>query len=129
MKSCERSTKVSPKPCSTPMATTEPPPSTVPAELEALFQRHGEELVEELTQLAEMPQVRLTEKSVYDRASPPGSKAQLRGVQFKLRCCTGPPLVKKCNDLEGERACPTVLEAVRTRPRPDLGPTSVDLGR
>ena len=90
------------------MATTE-----AAAELETLLQRHGEGLITELAQLAEMPQVRLTEKSVYDRASPPGSKAQLRGVQFNLRCCTRSPVVKKCNDLVGEKACTTVVEAAR----------------
>eukprot|EP00966_Prymnesium_polylepis_P220285 5095735-Prymnesium_polylepis.1 len=60
-----------------------------------------------------MPQVILSEKSVYDRAKPPGSVAQLRGVQFRLRCCAGSPLVRKCNDLSGDKACPTVLDAAR----------------
>ena len=91
----------------------EVPPSAVPEELEAIFVHHGEPLLNELAQLAAMPQVMLTAKSVYDRATPLGSKAQLRGVQFNLRCCTGPPLVRKCNDLAGEKACPTVVEAAQ----------------
>ena len=85
----------------------------LPAEAEAAFAAGGEALVEELTLLSEMPQVYLSAKSVFDRAKPPGSVAQQRGVQFKLRCCTGPPLVRKCNNLAGDKACPTVLDAVR----------------
>ena len=81
-------------------------------EAEAAINAGGAALLEELALLAQMPQVRLTEKSVFDRAKTPGTVAQQRGVQFRLRCCTGPPLVKKCNDLSGEKACPTVLDAV-----------------
>ena len=96
-----------------PTESSEPVPATFPAELEAIFAQHDEALLAELALLAEMPQVQLTDKSVYDRAKPPGRTAQLRGVQFRLRCCAGPPLVKKCNDLTGEKACPTVLDAAR----------------
>ena len=85
----------------------------LPAEAEAALAAGGEALLEELTLLGEMPQIYMSAKSVYDRAKPPGSVAQLRGVQVKLRCCTGPPLVRKCNDLAGDKACPTVLEAAR----------------
>ena len=92
---------------------TEAPPSAVPEELEAIFLQLGEPLLEELEQLSAMPQVMLTAKSVFDRATPLGSRAQLRGVQFNLRCCPGQPLMRKCNDLTDERACPTVLEAAQ----------------
>ena len=96
-----------------PTESPEALPATFPAELEAIFAQHDEALLAELALLAEMPQVQLTDKSVYDRARPPGRTAQLRGVQFRLRCCSGPPLVKKCNDLTGDKACPTVLDAAR----------------
>jgi hypothetical protein len=96
------------------MATQAPTTSTsFPPELEALFEARGLPLLEEMKLLADLPQVRLTEKSFYDRAKPPGSKPQLRGVQFNLRCCTGPPVVQKCNELSDDRACPTHLEAAR----------------
>ena len=85
----------------------------IPIETEAALRAGGAALLAELAMLCEMPQVFVTEKTVFDRAHPPGSKAQQRGAQFKLRCCTGPPLQKKCNDLAGEKACPTPLEALR----------------
>ena len=68
--------------------------------------------MEELQLLGQMPQVRLARSSIFDRAQPPGSKAQLRGVQCKLRCCKQTINVK-CNELQGEQACPTHLEAAR----------------
>ena len=67
-----------------PTESSEPVPATFPAELEAIFAQHDEALLAELALLAEMPQVQLTDKSVYDRARPPGRTAQLRGVQFRL---------------------------------------------
>jgi hypothetical protein len=85
----------------------------LPQETEAALKAGGEALLSELSLLSEMPQVIPTDKSAYDRAKPPGSVAQLRGVQFRLRCCAGAPLVRKCNDIFGDKACPTVLEAAR----------------
>jgi hypothetical protein len=41
-----------------------------------------------------------------------GSVAQQRGVICRLRCC-GHPLDQKCNDLTGDAACPTHVEAAR----------------
>ena len=59
----------------------------LPEALNAAMAADGERLVEELRLLEEMPQVRLVPSSVFDRAKPPGSKPQLRGVSCKLRCC------------------------------------------
>ena len=59
-----------------------------------------------------MPQVKLTPASVFDRAKLPGSIAQKRGVICKLRCC-GCQLDQKCNELTGDAACPTHVEAAR----------------
>ena len=53
----------------------------------AALEAHGEQLVEELQLLGDMPQVRLVPSSVFDSAKPQGSKAQLRGVRCKLTCC------------------------------------------
>ena len=78
----------------------------------AALEAHGEALAAEMSALEEMPQVKLTASSVFDRATPPGTKAQLRGVICKLRCC-GRQLDMKCNDLTGDRACPTHVEAAR----------------
>lgn len=72
----------------------------------------GGELEKELRLLGELPQVHLTEKVVFDRAIPRGSVAQKRGAICKLLCC-GIQLDQKCNDLNGEKACPTVIDAVR----------------
>ena len=59
-----------------------------------------------------MPQVMLYRSSVFDRADPPGSVAQERGVLCRLRCC-GKPIDQKCNGLTGDAACPTHVEAAR----------------
>ena len=58
-----------------------------PQELVAALAAHGEALAAELRALDDMPQVKLTPASVFDRAKPPGSIAQQRGVICKLRCC------------------------------------------
>ena len=84
----------------------------IPPELEAALQASGEQLVVELQALEEMPQVKLTPASVYDRAKPAGSVANKRGVICKLLCCGGQPGVK-CNDKSGPGACPTHVEAAR----------------
>ena len=83
-----------------------------PQELVAALAAHGEALAAELRALDDMPQVKLTPASVFDRAKPPGSIAQQRGVICKLRCC-GRQLDQKCNDLTGDAACPTQVEAAR----------------
>ena len=83
-----------------------------PQELVAALAAHGEALAAELRALDDMPQVKLTPASVFDRAKPPGSIAQQRGVICKLRCC-GRQLDQKCNDLTGDAACPTHVEAAR----------------
>ena len=72
----------------------------------------GEALAAELRALDDMPQVKLTPASVFDRAKLPGSIAQKRGVICKLRCC-GCQLDQKCNELTGDTACPTHVEAAR----------------
>ena len=46
----------------------------------------ADELAEALKELRELPQVVLTESSVFDRAVPRGSVAQKRGVICKLLC-------------------------------------------
>ena len=73
----------------------------LPAALRGALAAGGEALLEELQLLGQMPQVRLARSSIFDRAQPPGSKAQLRGVQCKLRCCKQTINVK-CNELQGE---------------------------
>lgn len=72
----------------------------------------GKLLVEELKLLEQLPQVKLTTNAVFDRAVPAGSVAQKRGVICKLLCC-GTQLDVKCNDLSGDRACPTLATAAR----------------
>lgn len=73
---------------------------------------HGRALQEELDRLAALPQVQLTARPVFDRAQPVGSVAQKRGAICKLVCCGG-QMDQKCNDLFGENACATVVDAVR----------------
>ena len=60
----------------------------------------------------ELPQVYLylTEKCVFDRGN--RRIANKRGAICCLLCC-GKQLDQKCNDLSGERACPTGVDAVR----------------
>ena len=72
----------------------------------------GEPLVEALRELEAMPQVRLVQASIFDRAKPLGSKAQARGIVVKL-VCYKKPIDQKCNDLQGDAACPTFVEAAR----------------
>eukprot|EP00966_Prymnesium_polylepis_P112265 2597038-Prymnesium_polylepis.1 len=84
----------------------------LPAALNAAMAADGERLMEELRLLEVMPQVRLVPSSVYDRAKPPGSTPQLRGVSCKLRCCRT-HMEQKCNALTDEKACPTHVEAAR----------------
>ena len=60
-------------------------------------------ILAELALLAALPQVGVTEGSLFDRAHPAGSSAQLRGAMVGLRCCGG-QLVVKCYDLKGEKA-------------------------
>ena len=81
-------------------------------ELVAALTAHGETLAAELRALDDMPQVKLTPGSVFDCAKPLGSVAQLRGVICRLRCC-GVQLGQKCNDMTGDAACPTHVEAAR----------------
>ena len=84
----------------------------VPEAFAAALQAGGEQLVAELRLLDAMPQVKLTNSSVFDRAKPPGSNAQKRGVICALRCCGG-QLDQKCNDKLGTDACPTHADAAR----------------
>ena len=83
-----------------------------PQELAAALTEHSEALAIELRALHDMPQVKLGPGAVFDRAKPPGSNAQKRGVICRLRCC-GKPLDQKCNELVGEAACPTHVDAAR----------------
>ena len=98
-----------------------------PQELVAALAAHGEALAAELRALDDMPQVKLTPASVFDRAKPPGSIAQQRGVICKLRCC-GRQLDQKCNDLTGDAACPTHVEAARLLRAKVAKQTARDLG-
>ena len=66
-----------------------------PAAFEAAIEKDGEQLVEEMRLLEQMPQVRLQASSIFDRAKPLGSVAQLRGIVIRLRCCKK-PLDQKC---------------------------------
>ena len=73
----------------------------------------GDELLQEVSQLEEMPQVEpMTGRSLFDRAKPAGSKAQLRGVIIRVSCC-GVQVDQKCNDKTTDDACPTHIDAVR----------------
>jgi len=81
-------------------------------ELRSALQAHGDQLDTELRLLRELPQVYLTEKCVFDRGN--GRIAKKRVAICSLRCC-GEQLDQKskCNAFSGERACPTVVDAVR----------------
>ena len=87
-------------------------PEELPEALRAAMAADGEQLVKELQLLAQMPQVRIMPSGVFDRAKPPGSVPQLRGVIVRLRCCNK-PFDQKCNALEGEKACPSHVEAAQ----------------
>jgi len=81
-------------------------------ELQSALQAHGDQLATELRLLSELPQVYFTEKCVFDRGNGRIGIANKRGAICCLLCC-GEQLDQKCNDLSGERACPTVVDAVR----------------
>ncbi|KAL1530034.1 hypothetical protein AB1Y20_000959 [Prymnesium parvum] len=81
-------------------------------DLAGALHSHGDALAVELDRLSHMVQVKLTEGSVFDRAKPRGSVARKRGVICKLLCC-GRQLDQKCNELIGDSACPTHVEAAR----------------
>ena len=91
-------------------APTEELPEAFPEALNAAMAADGERLVEQLRLLEQMPQVRLMPSGIFDRAKPPGSNPQLRGIFCKLRCCSG-MVDQKCNALTNEKACPTHVEA------------------
>ncbi|KAL1495454.1 hypothetical protein AB1Y20_016822 [Prymnesium parvum] len=79
----------------------------------AAARENAEKLIEELELLQAMPRVEgLTASSLFDRAKPPGSRAQLRGVIVRVSCC-GEQVDQKCNDKEGAEACPDWVAAVR----------------
>jgi len=80
-------------------------------ELRSALQAHGDQLDTELRLLRELPQVYLTEKCVFDRGN--GRIANKRGANICCLLCCGEQLDQKCIDLSGERACPTVVDAVR----------------
>ena len=81
--------------------------------LRAILDAHGSQLVEELCLLEQMPQVhRLTERTLFDRALPSGSKAQLRGAIVRVACCNK-QVDQKCNDKADVMACPTSIEALQ----------------
>ena len=80
-------------------------------ELESALQAHaGDQLATELRLLNELPQVCVTEKCVFDRGN--GRIANKSDAICCLLCC-GKQLDQKCNDLSGERACRTVVDAAR----------------
>lgn len=86
--------------------------SNLPDEVLKALDTSGQQLVDELKALEELPQVRLTARSIFDRAVPPGSVPQKRGILCKLLCC-GKQLDVKCNALAGKQACPTHVEAAK----------------
>ena len=89
------------------------PEAGLPAHWAAAAAAGEEELLAELTLLEEMPQVAaLSGNSLFDRAKPPGSKAQLRGAIVRVICC-GKQVDMKCNDKSDTTACPTLLHAIR----------------
>ena len=51
------------------------PATEAPQELVAALAAHGEALAAELRALDDMPQVKLTPASVFDRAKPPGARS------------------------------------------------------
>ena len=81
-------------------------------ELRSALQAHGDQLDTELRLLSELPQVYLTEKCVFDRGNGRIANNNKRGA-ICCRLCCGEQLDQKCNDFSGERACPTVVDAVR----------------
>ena len=81
-------------------------------ELRSALQAHGDQLDTKLRLLSELPQVYLTEKCVFDRGNGRIANKPKRGAICCLLCC-GKQLDQKCNDLSGERAYPTVVDAVR----------------
>ena len=89
-------------------------PEGLPEACHAALAADGEQLVEEMSLLEQMPQVRIMPNGIFDYAKPPGSVAQKRGIVVKLRCCKK-TIDQKCNyyDCEDPRACPTHVEAAR----------------
>ena len=81
-------------------------------ELRSALQAHGDQLATELRLLNELPQVYLTEKCVFDRGNGRIANNNKRGA-ICCRLCCGEQLDQKCNAFSGERACPTVVDAVR----------------
>ena len=73
---------------------------------------YGELLSAELQRLNELPQVRLTDGALFDRARPKGSDPHKRGVICRLLCCGG-QLDVKCNGRSGPGACATHADAAR----------------
>ena len=86
-------------------------PHELPTEAEAALAAGSEQLISAVAELEAMPQVRLTPGFLFDRARPPGSRAQLRGAICKVICCNK-QIDQKCNDKTGEEACPSHVEAV-----------------
>jgi len=86
-------------------------------ELESALQALGDQLATELRLLNELPQVYLTEKCVFDRGNGRAFALQTSGsgVPSVVSCAVASSyeLDQKCNALSGERACPTVVDAVR----------------
>ena len=84
-------------------------------ELQSALQAHGDQLDTELRLLRELPQVYLTEKCVFDRGN--GRIANASAVPAAVSGAVASSWTRtrsgKCNDFSGERACPTVVDAVR----------------
>ena len=59
-------------------------PEGLPAAFCAAIEADEERLVEAMAALEQLPQVRIVPSSLFDRAKPPGSVAQQRGVGCKL---------------------------------------------
>ena len=87
-------------------------PLDLPQEAEAALAAGAEQLVSAVAELEAMPQVRLTPAFMFDRARPPGSRAQLRGAICRVICCNK-QIDHKCNDKTDAAACPSHVEAIK----------------
>ena len=89
-------------------------PEGLPAAFCAAIEADEERLVDAMAGLEQLPQVRIVPSSLFDRAKPPGSVAQQRGVGCKLWCCKK-YIDQKCNELDATNPnhCPSFVEAAQ----------------
>ena len=89
-------------------------PEGLPTAFCAAIEADEERLVEAMAALEQLPQVRIVPSSLFDRAKPPGSVPQLRGVGCKLWCCKK-YIDQKCIELDATNPnhCPSYVEAAQ----------------